>query len=378
MANPNLNFPVTYPPEGVTSKFVNPPNHVLLAYTAVISSLAFSTFFSWFRFLVKLCIVRITHAEDYFIPVAWLGAIGHATMAFLIYDFAPIIHGWDMRLETFGRYLLYFRLSALFYNISALFLKVSMLVQIRRTFVPRGTQPKTSYVLHFLIWANVLYYPTTMCLMMLNCRPLSKAWQPWLTGKCIDMGIIATSTASINLLSDLAILALTQRVIWNIMRIDKKQQLRLSVVFCAGVVPCGFAVLCLIFNVRMMNSSDFVFDAAIMGLACYGEITSGFFVLFLPVVLRFCSHIEKRFQQQKRARAPSRLDFADIGVDGMGSDTEERYEKSLWHISYTQKGGLEGSGEAVWHASHAVVPGKDSREFGFEGSSLSSSESPDF
>jgi hypothetical protein len=111
-----------------------------------------------------------------------------------------------------------------------------MLIQVRRVFVPRGTQPKTSYVVHFLIWTNVVYYLTTICLMLFNCQPISKAWQPWLPGKCIDMGIIAMSTASMNLLSDLAILALTQRVIWNVMQIDTKQQRKLSIVFCAGIV----------------------------------------------------------------------------------------------------------------------------------------------
>jgi hypothetical protein len=35
-----------------------------LAYTVVIGSVALSTFFVWFRFLVKLRIVRVTHVED--------------------------------------------------------------------------------------------------------------------------------------------------------------------------------------------------------------------------------------------------------------------------------------------------------------------------
>jgi hypothetical protein len=140
--------------------------------------------------------------------------------------------------------------------------------------------------------------------------------------------------------------------------------------------PCGFAVLCLIYNVRMMHSSDFVFDATIMGLACYGEITSGFFVLFLPVVPRFFSYTRKRFQRQKRTA--SRLDFADIGVDGHGDTSQEKYEKSLWHISYTQDGGLEGTGEAVWDTSHTVMERKDSQDLGSEGSNLSLNKSPDF
>lgn len=72
--------------------------------------------------------------------------------------------------------------------------------------------------------------------MIFTCRPINKAWKPWLPGKCLEMGAIAMSTAAVNLVGDLSILFLTQKVIWNLMRVDRKQRIKLSIVFLAGIM----------------------------------------------------------------------------------------------------------------------------------------------
>ena len=64
MAHPDLSYPVAPPPAGVTPNFANPPNQAALAYSTLIVTLVLVTFFTWFRFLVKLCIVRTLHLED--------------------------------------------------------------------------------------------------------------------------------------------------------------------------------------------------------------------------------------------------------------------------------------------------------------------------
>lgn len=111
-----------------------------------------------------------------------------------------------------------------------------MLIQVLRIFVPRGSHSKTYFVIHGLIWVNLIYYITVIFLMIFNCRPIKKAWKPWLPGECMEMGAIAMSTAVVNLVGDLSILFLTQKVIWNLMHVEKKQRIKLSLVFCAGIV----------------------------------------------------------------------------------------------------------------------------------------------
>ncbi|KAL5376014.1 hypothetical protein DPSP01_010746 [Paraphaeosphaeria sporulosa] len=247
-----------------------------------------------------------------------------------------------MTMLTFGKYLLWYRVSSIFYNIAIVLIKVAMLIQVLRIFVPRGSQSKTYYIVHGLIWMNLLYYVIIVFLMLFNCQPFEKAWKPWLSGKCMQIGIIAMSTAVVNLIGDLSILFLTQNVIWNLMRVERRQRLKLSLVFMAGIVPCGFAVMCLYYNDKQMHSTDFTRDSMYMSIACYGEIASGMFVMFLPVVPKFFTHLKtaSSFSLLSNKRT---LVSEDAGTRG----GVEQKKKSLFHISYTQKESEEKLGLSI-------------------------------
>ena len=90
--------------------------------------------------------------------------------------------------------------------------------------------------------------------------------------------------------------------------------------------------MCLYYNMEM-HTTDFVHDSAMMSLACFGEIASGMFVLFLPVLPRFFTYLRERKPSLSHRRAPSKLEFSDIGIKNGGP---EKNDRSLWHISWTQ------------------------------------------
>jgi len=117
-----------------------------------------------------------------------------------------------------------------------LLVKLAMLVQILRVFFPRGVRTKSYYFVHFLIWTNVLYYIAAICSVIFVCKPIEKAWKPWMTGKCYKVANISAATAIMNVVSDVALLLLTQRVIWNIDKVERKKKIRLCVVFLAALV----------------------------------------------------------------------------------------------------------------------------------------------
>ena len=131
---------------------------------------------------------------------------------------------------------MWFRISSIFYNISIVCIKVAVLIHIRRIFAPRGTQPRTYFVINIMIGAQVVFYTIIALLMLFNCRPIHKAWTPWIPGKCITIGVIAMNMAVFNLIGDLAILFLSQKVIWTLMRVERKKRWMLSIVFLAGIV----------------------------------------------------------------------------------------------------------------------------------------------
>jgi len=106
--------------------------------------------------------------------------------------------------------------------------------------------------------------------------------------------------------------------------------------------------MCLVYNDRQLRGYDFVRDSMYMSIACYGEVASGMFVLFLPVVPKFFSHLRlssslSSFSHRHR-KQPSALSFSDVGL----ASRAEGKKRSLFHISYTQ-----GEGSAEGLANHA-------------------------
>lgn len=82
-----------------------------------------------------------------------------------------------------------------------------------------------------------------------------------------------------------------------------------------------------------MHSTDFTRDSMYMSIACYGEIASGMFVLFLPVVPKFFTHLKTA---SSFSLLSNRRSQRGTLVSSEQGNVGER-KKSLWHISYTQR-----------------------------------------
>ncbi|ORY14092.1 hypothetical protein BCR34DRAFT_599501 [Clohesyomyces aquaticus] len=374
---PNLDNPAALPPPGVVANFTNPPNEAVLGYSIIIICIVIVTFFAWFRFAIKLFIVRTLHFEDYLIPFAWLAAMGHYAVSLVVFDFAPVIHTWDITLRTLSTWLFYFRLTAVLYNFSILLIKLSILIQVQRVFVPRGPQTKTFYLICSLIVTNLLFYVALIFAIIFNCSPMEKGWKPWVEGTCLSITGIAIAQAIFNLISDLLILFITQKVIWEIVRVKRSERIGLSVVFCAGIIPCGFSAMCLYYNYREKHSADLTYAAALMSMACYGEIASGMFVLFLPVLPRFFKHLKMKplFPSLFRSRGTSgsgkgseELDFVDVGVAGgeAGGGVRRGHGRSVWHISYSYDQNQGRTERVVTRDPTALAKEFEFKEFGGE------------
>jgi hypothetical protein len=195
------------------------------------------------------------------------------------------------------------------------------------------------------MWSNVVYYTIAIFLYIFTCDPVAKAWKPWLPGKCKQMGGIAISMATANLVGDVLTLFLTQKAIWDLMRVREKQRMKLSLLFFAGVIPCGFAIMCLTYSSRSVHTTDFSYDSWLMWAACYGEICSGMFVLLLPVLPRFVMHLrDSSFATfiTGGTRGVTEIEPSHVGdASNRRSDYKEspRRKQSLWHVSYTERDG---------------------------------------
>ena len=100
--------------------------------------------------------------------------------------------------------------------------------------------------------------------------------------------------------------------------------------------------MCLIYNRKLSNTNDFTRTSMYMSIACYWEIASGLFVLFLPVVPKFVSDLKKNYSfrtlSSKASKKPSSA-FSDGGHEAASGGRGRN--KSFNHITYTEKGSEE-------------------------------------
>lgn len=86
-----------------------------------------------------------------------------------------------------------------------------------------------------------------------------------------------------------------------------------------------------------MRSVDFTRDSMYMSIACYGEIASGMFVLFLPVVPKFFTHLKTASSFSMLSNRRSQRGTLLSEAHGAGRAAERGRKKSFFHISYTEK-----------------------------------------
>lgn len=112
--------------------------------------------------------------------------------------------------------------------------KLSILLQLMHVFAPARDRA-TYYVCQGMIWFNILFYLTTMFIVIFQCNPRAKFWNPTLPGHCLNIVTINIVTAAINVLSDVVLLLLPVTCIWQL-QMKNRTKIALSAVFATGTL----------------------------------------------------------------------------------------------------------------------------------------------
>lgn len=86
-----------------------------------------------------------------------------------------------------------------------------------------------------VLLVNVLLYSSLVLVVLGTCRPFEKNWQFWLPGYCVNKQARDFVAASLNLVTDVFILILPQRVIWKL-QMTRRRRIGVSVVFSVGLL----------------------------------------------------------------------------------------------------------------------------------------------
>ena len=74
-----------------------------------------------------------------------------------------------------------------------------------------------------------------MFVVIFQCNPRAKFWNPTLPGHCINSDAVDVVTAAINVLSDIVLLLLPLKCVWEL-QMQSRSKVAVSAVFLTGIL----------------------------------------------------------------------------------------------------------------------------------------------
>ncbi|KAH6637888.1 hypothetical protein C7974DRAFT_451058 [Boeremia exigua] len=288
-----LNAPALEPPPGVKPNFKNPDNlsHPELA----VLQLTITTLVVWMRIFTKIRVLKRVLAEDYWLIIAWICFVAFHVIVFMFEALPLGVHQWDLTVRRAIVHAKMFHIAVAIYSLIIIPLKVSLILQIRRIFLPHDcslhARPLVLWVIDGFLVLNVMFYIALFLFQFLACRPLAHAWNPLIPGTCVsNKMVVHIVSAAINTASDLIIVILPQPIIWRL-ELGRRRKWGLSAVFLLGTLACAASSVRLYHTVRLYHATDQTYRGALMGKWAEPELTFGFLAACLPVLPAFVKHV---------------------------------------------------------------------------------------
>lgn len=122
-----------------------------------------------------------------------------------------------------------------FYGAAMLLMKWAILWEWIHVFAPLPSRNAFYWACQAMIMVNIIFYVTAIILTNVACTPYKRNWDKTIPGSCLDTKVINLSTAAVNLVIDMAIFALPQKVIWSL-QMSNRRRIGFSVIFAIGIM----------------------------------------------------------------------------------------------------------------------------------------------
>ncbi|KAI4094204.1 MAG: hypothetical protein LQ339_007547 [Xanthoria mediterranea] len=123
--------------------------------------------------------------------------------------------------------------------------KISILLFYRRVFMNQATSTRFRVAWYAIaVWA-LLWGISTFFAAAFQCSPASFYWSKYThktQGTCMDLRILLLVTASLNIVTDVALLILPMPVVWNL-NIERSQKFAVSGIFLLGGFVCVASII---------------------------------------------------------------------------------------------------------------------------------------
>ncbi|KAI8626579.1 hypothetical protein F5Y19DRAFT_220767 [Xylariaceae sp. FL1651] len=274
--------PALAPPLGVIANFDNPPNENAIAEATFVICLVLATFSFLVRMYARVTGLRSIKLEDALTFIAYGNYIGYIYCCYrLLVEYGYFIHQWDLHLGDLIEISYILLIGGVLYSVTLPLLKASILLEWTRLFVPHGTRNVFWWLCIGLVAVQLSFLVASVLGLVFACIPYQKNWDFTVPGRCIQKSRLEITSAAIHLASDLVILVLPQKVIWNL-QMSFRKKLGVSVIFSLGVLACISALLRLVSTIQYSTADDVIYTVSSVILWALAEMTCGFIVLGMP------------------------------------------------------------------------------------------------
>ncbi|MCJ1257348.1 hypothetical protein MMC24_005173 [Lignoscripta atroalba] len=265
-----FDFPLAFPPPGVTSDFVNPTTQgsILIGISSVCSALV--TFLFIIRIYTKVRITRKLGFDD-----SLQSGVG--------------VHQWNVLVSSFTSTLLkkFFVIQVIVSPV-ILMVKLSLLLLYLQLFYPNVT---LRYLIYFGILFNSLFYTACVLVQIILCSP--RAGQSWFEvtlspryARTIPLGVVQ---AAVNVGGDFYILFLPIRGVWQL-KLPLRKKIGVSAIFMSGFLACVSSILNLVYRLKLNRHSDVTWDLVPVFALTVLEINVGIMCGCMPTLPKFLHH----------------------------------------------------------------------------------------
>ncbi|KAL9053344.1 MAG: hypothetical protein Q9206_003972 [Seirophora lacunosa] len=150
----------------------------------------------------------------------------------------PSLHEYDIICQTIcltlvTLFVALFNGIQITYVLVILLTKVSILLLYLRLFSPT---PALRTTIHINLWANAVFYVACIFAVLFICNPRAALWKPDVgLVHCHDQRTVRIASAAVNGISDVAILVIPISVVWRL-QMQRKKKLRAIAVLASGLL----------------------------------------------------------------------------------------------------------------------------------------------
>ncbi|KAI1384257.1 uncharacterized protein F4822DRAFT_64765 [Hypoxylon trugodes] len=268
------NIPGLPPPDGIESNFVNPPNRNAEAMAGIIICIILTSSAVLIRAYSRIFCMKMVRIQDI---LALLAFGTYLACVYILFWFKNLtgyyVHQWDVPAVNLPTFLHIIYLGMVLYELTMLNLKISILTEWIRLFVPHGTKNAFYWTCLAVLIVNVMYYMASIFSVSFSCNPRAQL--------CHKSSVVFICSGVINLISDVIILILPIKTIWNL-QLSKKKKMSISVVFAIGFFCCVAAVVRLATAINAYISEDKTYTLSTVVLWVFTEATCAFLVFCIP------------------------------------------------------------------------------------------------